>query len=78
MAGDCLLELPVVGAPDLDQLVGPTAGQPLAIGGELDAGDRLGVASQGELQHVVRLQVGAGLGGATAGAGIHRSGPVQI
>ena len=78
VARDRLLELPVVGAPHLDQLVRPTAGQPLPVGGELDAGDGLGVARQGELQHVVRLQVRAGLGGATAGAGVHHWGRAQI
>ena len=71
MAGDRLLELPVVGAPHLDQLVRPAAGKPLAVGRELDAGHGLGVARQGELQHVAGLQVGGRLGGAAAGAGVH-------
>ena len=36
VAGDGLLELAIVGAPDLDEFVGGRACQPLAVGAELD------------------------------------------
>ena len=61
MSGDGLLELAVVGAPDLDEFVGGRGGQPLPVGTELDGGDRLRVSRQRELERVV------GADAATAG-----------
>ena len=53
VAGDGLLELSVVGAPDLDELVGRRAGQPLTVWTELDRGNCFCVAGKGELERVI-------------------------
>lgn len=66
MAGNGLLELAVVGAPDLDELVGRRTSQPLAIGTELNRGHGLGVTGQRELERVVGLETGRGAIPATA------------
>ena len=53
VAADGLLELAVVGAPDLDELVGTRARQPLAVRTELDGRNCFRVTCESELECVV-------------------------